>query len=328
MIASPTSAQGVNETLRLLDAVAKSNTQALLASGGAEGALQHFQQAIALDSSYVSAYYGLAGTYELLDDWVVAPKDSVPKALAAVQKGLELDPSFAEAHTLLGTIHFWYDFDQAAAEKEFLRGIELNTNFDDGHDFYGWFLGAHKRIDQSIAEHRRAMELSPLDLQHHLALSQSLYYNHRYDEAYEELRTTLLQNPNAWWGHEILGWVYEQKGDLPRAVAEEKKAVELEPKIAEPLASLGRMYALSGDRAAALKIAGQLEEWKRRAYVSPYPPAILYEGLGDQRRALAEYQSAYEARSWLVDFAATDPKLDRIRGDKKFQDIQRAVGVP
>ena len=122
--------------------------------------------------------------------------------------------------------------------------------------------------------------------------------------------------------------MYEQKGDLQRAVAEEKKAVELEPKIAEPLASLGRMYALSGDRAAALKIAGQLEEWKRRDYVSPYAPAILYEGLGDQRRALAEYQSAYEARSWLVDFAATDPKLDRIRGDKKFQDIQRAVGVP
>jgi hypothetical protein len=37
----------------------------------------------------------------------------------------------------MGTMHFWYDFDQVAAEKEFQRAIELNPSYDDAHDFYG-----------------------------------------------------------------------------------------------------------------------------------------------------------------------------------------------
>jgi Tfp pilus assembly protein PilF len=249
----------------------------------------------------------------------------LPKAREALEKALDLDPMLSEAHTMLATVHFWYDFDQAAAEKEFQRAIELNSNFDDGHDFYGWFLASHKRFNESFAQHRRALELSPYDLQHHLGFAQSLYYSHRYDEAFDELRTTLLQNPNAWWGHELLGWVYEQKGDLPRSVGELRRAVELEPNIAEPLASLGRAYAMQGDRHAADKILQQL---KARPWVSSYAMAFLYAGMGQDEQAIAAIRKAYEGRSWLVTFLGLDPKLDRVRADPRVQQILRAAGLP
>lgn len=298
-----------------------------LSSDSADHAVKDFEQAIALDPSYALPWVGLASTWEILDDWVLAPREVVPKARLAIGKALALDPSLSEAHTMLGTVHFWYDYDQAAAEREFQRAIELNPNFDDGHDYYGWFLVCNKRFDQGLAEHRRALELSPFDLQHHLSLSQSLYYSRRYDEALDELRATLLQNPGSWWGHELLGWVYEQKGDLPGAIREMKRAVELEHNIAEPLASLGHAYAMAGDRQSALRILDQLKQLRRHAYVSPYVFAFLYAGLGESQQAIAEVRKAYEERSWMVDFLGLDPKLDSIRSDPGVRQILRQAGL-
>jgi TolB-like protein/DNA-binding winged helix-turn-helix (wHTH) protein/Tfp pilus assembly protein PilF len=299
-----------------------------LSSDSADEAVRHFEQAIRLDPAYALPYFGLASTYEVLDDWVLPPQEVIPKARVAIEKALDLDPSMSEAHTMLGTVHFWYDFDQPAAEKEFQRAIELNPNFDDAHDFYGWFLVAHKRFDQGIAEHRRALELSPFDLQHHLILAQSLYYSRRYDEAMDELRTTLLQNPNAWWGHELLGWVYEQKGDIPRSAAELKRAVELEHNIAEPLASLGRADAIMGDRPAAVKILQQLQRLAAHSHVAPYALALVYAGLQQNQQTISEMRRAYEDHSWTVNFFGVDPKLEQVRADPRVQEILRQAGLP
>jgi TolB-like protein/DNA-binding winged helix-turn-helix (wHTH) protein/Tfp pilus assembly protein PilF len=299
-----------------------------LTSDSADQAVRHFQQAIALDPAYALPYVGLGWTYEVLDDWVLAPREVVPKARAAMEKALDLDPSLSEAHALMGTVHFWYDFDQVAAEKEFKRAIDLNPSYDDAHDFYGWFLVCHQRFDQGLAEHRRALELSPFDLQHHLLLAQSLYYSRRYDEAFDELRTTLLQNPNTWLGHELLGWVYEQKNDLPRSVAEMKRAVDVEHNISEPLASLGRAYALQGDRKAAREILQQLNQRAAHAHVASYALAFLYAGLGEDEQTIAELRKAYQEHSWGVDFLVVDPKLDRVRSDPRVQQILRQAGFP
>ena len=159
--------------------------------------------------------------------------------------------------------------------------------------------------------------MSPFDLQHHLILAQSLYYSARYDEAFEELRTTLLQNPNAWLGRGALSWVYEQKGDLSRSIAELKRAVDVEHSIAEPLAALGRAYALQGDRRAANDILKQLTERAGHTHVSRYALAVIHEGLGEDEQAIRELRTAYEEHSWSIDFLGVDPKMERIRSDPR-----------
>jgi tetratricopeptide (TPR) repeat protein len=228
----------------------------------------------------------------------------------------------------MATILFWYDFDQKAAEKEFLRAIELNPSYDEAHDFYGWYLVSHKRFDQSSAEHRRALDLSPLDPVDHVVFAQSLYYSRRYDEAADELRTTLLVDPKSWLGHELLGWVYEAKGDMKQSLAEIKRAADLEQIISEPLAALGRAYALQGDRRAAGEILQKLNQLAARQHVPPYNFALLYAGLGEDERAIAEIRKAYEERSWWITLLGLDPKLDRLRSDPRVQQILRQAGIP
>jgi serine/threonine protein kinase len=53
------------------------------------------------------------------DDWSIAPRIAGPKARQAAQKALQLDESNAEAHVVLAIESQWYEWDWAAAEREF-----------------------------------------------------------------------------------------------------------------------------------------------------------------------------------------------------------------
>ncbi len=53
----------------------------------------------------------------------------MPKSNEAAKKALELDDTLAEAHIDMAIVHYWYDYDWNAAEKEFRRAIELRPNY-------------------------------------------------------------------------------------------------------------------------------------------------------------------------------------------------------
>ena len=102
----------------------------------------------------------------------------------------------------------------------------------------------------------------------------------------------------------------------------------MEPAIAEPLGSLGHAYALQGNKSQVIKVLDQLKEMSRANYVAPYNVAIVYAALGDRDHAMAELEKAYEERSWYIVMLAVDPKLDNLRGDPRFRDLVRRVGLP
>src|SRR5438132_11529339 len=87
----------------------------------------------------------------------------MPKARAAVLKALALEPTLADAHASLGDQLCVYDWDASAAVREFRRAIELNPSLANAHYFYSHCLAAHGRLDEALAEARRAHELDPLN---------------------------------------------------------------------------------------------------------------------------------------------------------------------
>jgi hypothetical protein len=70
----------------------------------------------------------------------MAPKDAWEQAKTAALRAVELDSSLAEAHISLGLVLEWYDWDFAAAEREYRSGLELNPGYATGHDRYGFYL--------------------------------------------------------------------------------------------------------------------------------------------------------------------------------------------
>jgi Flp pilus assembly protein TadD, contains TPR repeats len=110
------------------------------------------------------------------------------------------------------------------------------------------------------------------------------------------------------------------KGQLSEAVAEYSKAVELndDPSV---LALLGQAYARAGQRDEAQKILVRLSEEARSRYVQAYSFVLMYLALGDKERAIDEMERAYRERDANVAQIRTDPMLDDLRGNPRFEKL-------
>jgi hypothetical protein len=64
-----------------------------------------------------------------------------------------------------------------------------------------------------------------------------------------------------------------------------------------------------------------------RREVSPFDLAVLHTGLGDATQALSWLERSYvERERWMVTLKVA-PALDPLRGDPRFVDLLRRVGM-
>ena len=93
-------------------------------------------------------------------------EEAYAKARAAAEKALELDNALAEAHSALGSVKIYADWDWSGAEREFQKAIALNPNSAMAHAEYGHKVlsAVMGRYDDALAELRRAQELDPLSV--------------------------------------------------------------------------------------------------------------------------------------------------------------------
>jgi len=290
--------------------------------------LGYFRQALALDPNYALAYQGIASYYGLATDWLMPSTEAGPKGEEAARKALEIDDSLIEAHVDLASEYFWYDFDWAAADKELRRALELDPNYPQAHEVRGWYLTDLGRFDEGVNEGRRAQALDPLTLDITLVLGFDLYYAHRYDGAFTEIRKGLDLEPNYWPAYYYLGQVYQQQGKFLEAIAALQKARKIEDRIAAPLAELAHAYAESGRTAEARQALEELLARSKTGHVSKYLIATVYAALGEKSEALTRLEQAYSERSWYLGFLRSDPELDSLRSELRFQDLVRRMNFP
>src|SRR5258708_775382 len=289
--------------------------------------IDYFQQAIAADPNYALAYAGIADAYVFLPGYTAgAPRDCYPKAMAAAKKALELDDTLPEAHTTLALAIWYYDFDFSQANREFQRAIELNPNYATGHQQYGNnTLSALGRLDDAIAEGKRAVELDPLSLVINADLGMNYYYARRYDEAITQLRKTLEMDPGYYYAHVDLGQVLAAKRAFGEAISEYQKARALndDPFV---LGLLCHAYASSGNKTEALKILDQLKEVSGQRYVSLYSFAIVYLALDDKQEALRWLEQSYQDRAGAdIGWIRVDSLLDPLHGDPGFEALAEKI---
>ena len=288
-----------------------------------------FNEAIQADPTSPRGYAGLADAYINLSSWYVAPHQAMPKARAAAAKAVEIDDALAEAHSSLGYVKAFYEYDWPGAERELKRALELNPNLADPHDRYALTLTALGRHDDAIAEVRRAADLDPLSL---VVLGDSawIYYCARqFERATEQSRKAIELDAGYWPAYTYLGLSLEKLKRFDEAIAtlEKARTIDASPTILE---MLGGAYAAAGGRPEAQNV---LDELTRRAasnqrYVCPYEVATVFVGLGDNDSALAWLQKAFDERADCTPWAAVDSKLDPLRSIPRFRELLRQVGAP
>ena len=295
---------------------------------GLEKAIEYFNQATSIDPNYALPYAGIAQCYIPLTYFgYVRGSDVRSKVASALAKAVELDDSLAEAHTAMGSAKHFYEYDWAGAEREFKRAIELNPNYATAYQWYSQMLDADGRLDEALEEHQHALVTDPLSLIIASGTGHKLYLLRRYDEAAASLRNALEMDDNFANSHWNLGLVYAQLKDFPSAVRELQKADTLFRGNPIVLGALGYVYAVSGDQIRARKVLLQLENQARERYVNPEAFALVYAGLGNKDKAVEWLKRAIDDRQGLVTFIKSEPMLDNLRSDPRFEDLLRQMGL-
>jgi DNA-binding winged helix-turn-helix (wHTH) protein/TolB-like protein/Tfp pilus assembly protein PilF len=289
---------------------------------GLKKGLDYFKQAIELDPTYAEAYAGIADSYAMLGLYtVLPPNEAFPKAKAAAIQALKLDSALVEAHATLGFIHFYYDWDGAAAEKEFATALQENPNYAMAHSWRGFNLAVMGRFSEAITEAKLAQAADPLSAIVGTNAAWVCFLAQHSDQAIEILNKVIEIDPNFPRAHFRLGNIYEHEGHYDRAIAEYEKAVALSGGDTYYQASLGHAFAMTGMVAEAEKSLHQLQELSARRYVPPYAIALIYLGMGNKNHGLEWLEKASADRSTSMAYLRVDPTLNGLRSEPRFASL-------
>jgi TolB-like protein len=292
-------------------------------------AVQHFQQAIAKDATCALAHAGLADCHSLLGAWGrIPPEEGCRKAKELAIEALELDNSLAEAHASLAFATMWYDYDFLTAEQEFERSIELNPRYAMGHSWFGFYLAMMGRYEEAYTEITRALGIDPHSSAIHYAFGFLYWSWRRYDQAIEQYEKALALEPANAIAHGFLCLAYLSKSLYKPAIGAAQKSVQLSQGASSFVALVGEAYAAAGWREEAHKVLEQLQEVSKHQYVTPYLVARIYSALGDKDEAFRWLEVGYREHEALMVTLKTDPRMDELRSDRRFQNLMGRMNFP
>ena len=294
---------------------------------GIEESIGYFEEATQRDPTFAPAYLGLANAYDDLSTvFVGAPPETLrPKIMKALRTALELDPESADAHVLLAEMQQrqWH---WAEAESEYRRALELNPSDAGGHLGLADWLLCQGRTEEALAWAKRARELDPLAV-YGSDVGWILFHARRYNEALRELRSVLevrSHEASTLW---YLGFVLIANHQPEEAIPVLEKAVSVSDGSPGVIGVLVRAYAQAGRRPDALRLLQELKKRRQAGYVPSAAFVHAYLGLGENDLAFAWLEQAYREQSNILQYAKVHPFFDPLRGDPRFADLLRRVGL-
>jgi TolB-like protein/Flp pilus assembly protein TadD len=297
---------------------------------GMEKAIELFEQAIQKDPNYALAYSGLADTYyDFSALGLILPKEAIPRAKTYLKKALDIDENLAETHASLGRIIAMYEWNWAEAEQEFKRALELNLNSSIIYYDHCASLTVTRRFEEAIREAERARELDPLSSQINSGVGEQFYFAGQFDRAIEDLKKTIMMDPDQYYPHLLLGLSYQGKHMMKESVAELEKAFKL-PGGDNPMATsfLTVVYYRSGAKAKADGLFESLNERAKHEYVPSFFLFFTNKARGDLDQAFKWLERACQDRDILLPYGLVWPDDSfRIPYDQRSAELLRRVGL-
>jgi tetratricopeptide (TPR) repeat protein len=250
-------------------------------------------------------------------------------ARGAAERALELDPDHAEAHAALGWVHYAFDWDTKAADRELRLAMELDPSNAQARAWHGCYvvalgLGRH---DEGIAQCLEAIAGDPLSIGLHGQLGVAQALSGRFADAVQTSERALEQHPSAYllWHH--LGMARSGLGDHEGAKLALEHAVTLSSMNVWAKALLGATHALLGDREGAEDIQAELVHDAAAGYVSPTCLAMTATALGRLDEAYEHLEEAIAERDGLLRLLPIWKVLDPLREQARCGELLAAAGL-
>ena len=289
--------------------------------GSLREAVACFQQATARAPRFAAAYAGLADAYNLLSQFgYLAPREGMENARRAALKSIEIDPRLAEGHVSLAAVIEAYDWDWAAAEREYRRALALNPGLPAAHLWYGMFLRDQGRLQEAMPELRRAAQLEPFSALTMVNLAHGLMVSGNYAAALEQALRAAELAPDLVTAGVMLSHAYRAAARTGESEAELARAQRLAADNPHALSLVACELVKVGKREDGLRLVRELERLARQRYVSPFDLGRVSLALGDEDRALGLFEEAFRQRSsGLIFLRKAD--ASGVRNGPRFQSL-------
>ncbi|WP_445382080.1 hypothetical protein [Robiginitalea sp. IMCC43444] len=269
------------------------------------------------------AYAGLAEGYISLGHSLMPPPDVFPKALAAAKRAIQLDSTNAEGWAALSHYHTYFGWDWELAEYAFKRANQLNPNMAYNHYHRAWYLALFGRMEEAIAEHKRAQEIDPFSSMHTSWLAALYRMNGQYTQALKELdKAEQMMDDNA-LSMFVRANTYMDMGREEDALQVMREAVRINSGYKH--FGLGKILFKTGHREEGMAIIEELENRERTPFFS-LCLAQLYFSAGDIDKGFERLQSAkgHAFYPWI----RVLQREEAVRKDPRFAELIKEMGLP
>jgi DNA-binding winged helix-turn-helix (wHTH) protein len=282
-------------------------------------ALENFEAAIKLDPRFALAYAGKADAQIFLY-WETDSHDDIAQARLALSRAIELDPGSSYAHALLCRIHATYDWDFAGAETECRRAVKLDPDNHEARREFAFLLNSLGRKDDALKEMDAAIALAPTSFNKR-SRGLLLYYSRRFDEAIAQLKQVEATDPEYTESSRWLMRCFEQKKDYTEALEYLIRFRTSTGAESEEIAHLRRAFKIGG-WPEVLRVS--LAKAQTRPNLET---AGILAQLGENDRAIEVLDGMIRDRRVMIVHMDTDPRLDPLRSDPRFEQLVNRVGL-
>jgi tetratricopeptide (TPR) repeat protein len=251
----------------------------------------------------------------------MAPSDAMPKARDAAKRALAIDARLAEAHTILGLVHLFYDWDRAAAEAELQRAIRLDPGYVLAHRSMAALQLTGRRANAAIEHSQEAVRLDPVSVAEHYFLGLCYREAGEFDAAERTARKMLELEPSNGSAITLIATLWERQGEHAKAVEMYLQAAKAGGASAADMSRLSKAYHAGGIlafRDAELQSLGKTwDGWHFSAYLI----AVKQASAGHRREAYSWLRRARDARSAGIVLSNSEFEFERYRNDPAFRQI-------
>ncbi len=289
-------------------------------------ALEAYTAAIEIDPRYAQAhaaiaeYFIWAGIYGLVPTVL-----TYRNAWDSVHRALSIDQNLAEAHAtyaLLLANEFRWD----SAEESYKRSISLNPKYALAREWFAAFMIGNGRFEEGLEQMHLSAELDPMSLRAKVLVVWYLYQCREFEKALQVAEEIIAIDPNYPQGHLQRGNLLSVLGRHDEAIESLTLANNMMPATALVEYPLCLAYQRAGKKADAERLADAMQARAQTEFVKPYFIAMANLAAGRVDRTFELLEVALEERdAWLI-WIGTEPNLDVLRGDERFERILRATG--
>lgn len=290
--------------------------------------VDYFRQTIERDPDFAEAWAGLAETYVVLGIFgIKPPNEAFPAARAAAERAMALNGAIAQAHTVLGDVRKFYEWDWAGAERAYRRAIDIDPQYSLSHHWYAQLLAILGRHQEAIAEIEIARQCDPVSPVVNAFIAYIYIEARQYDRAVVAALKAIELDSAAPLGYFLIGRAYAKLGDFQKAIDALNQAQRIAGNLPHFEASLGYTYARAGQRSKAEAILGGLNDGQLARFVSPVQRALVWLGLGEIESALTQLEDAYAARAPGM-LLAGDPFFSELATEDRYRRLMQCLGLP